>query len=70
MIRDLLMSGIGFLLVAVAAYHLGKRTGIARGESLGRTAAPISLRQEALRSGICPICNGSDVTVVQCGQKG
>lgn len=44
------------LVALLAGYTWGRRSGLDEGQKLGRTAAPIELRQFALEHNLCPIC--------------
>jgi len=48
--------GLG-LVVFAAGYFFGRRDGLAIGVGLGRTGAPLALRQQALSTGTCPTCD-------------
>ncbi len=36
---------------------MGRREGFLLGDSFGRTRMPLIMRQHALSSGICPVCD-------------
>lgn len=46
------------LLVVVSAYAVGRRVGGKEGRSLALLEAPLVMKEEALRDGVCPVCGG------------
>lgn len=49
--------GLAVLLLCFLAYRLGHSRGQRQGRRLGREEASIRIRQEALTTGRCPLCD-------------
>ncbi len=51
--------GLVVLLAVIASYWLGRQEGLKLGEERGKAIAPLELREQALRGGLCPVCMGT-----------
>lgn len=61
---------LGAALLALIAYVAGRRSGLRAGYRRAARSTPLALRELALQSGVCPVCDGKAGPVVSCGQNG